>query len=162
MKKTIMLFCLTCLFFNLFGQEVLVLTKKENGKEKIINQNEKIRIKTNSGNVYKGYFTIKNDTLTILGEGKIYIQDIKMIVKKSAGKKGFIGSLAVITGVSALAINSIGFALINEAMPLELVHVISHPVIFIPAIVTVTGIVLLSSEPHFKKDKWDYSVRTLD
>lgn len=162
MKKTIMLFCLTCLFCSLFGQEVLVLTKKENGKEKIINQNEKIRIKTNSGNVYRGYFILKNDTITLLGEGKISIYNVKKIDKCQSGFKSLTATFALSTGASTLLLSSIGMQIIAESVKMELLSILLNPVIILPAFLTITGIIMLTPGPHYKKDKWNYSVSNVE
>lgn len=162
MKKTIMLFCLTCLFFNLFGQEVLVLTKKENRKEKIITQNEKIRIKTNSGNVYKGYFTIKRDTLTLLGEGKISIHNVKMIAICQTEKESLIGSFAVTTGAYTLLLSSMGMQLIVESIKMNFFSILTHPIIILPIFITTAGIIILSKGKNYKNSEWDYVVRNME
>jgi len=162
MKNIILLFCIICFCSNLFGQEVLVFKNKKNGQEEIINQNEKIRIKTNSGNVYRGYFILKNDTITLLGEGKISIYNVKKIDKCQSGFKSLTATFALSTGASTLLLSSIGMQIIAESVKMELLSILLNPVIILPAFLTITGIIMLTPGPHYKKDKWNYSVSNVE
>lgn len=51
MKRILLLFCIICFCSTVFGQE-LVLTKTKNGKEKIVKQGKKIKVWTNTGDIY--------------------------------------------------------------------------------------------------------------
>ncbi|HQH17959.1 MAG TPA: hypothetical protein PKZ43_00275 [Bacteroidales bacterium] len=162
MKKIILLFCIYCFCSNLFGQEVLVFKKKKNLEEKILDQNEKIKIKTSSGNVYKGYFTIKRDTLTLLGEGKISIHNVKMIAICQTEKESLIGSFAVTTGAYTLLLSSMGMQLIVESIKMNFFSILTHPIIILPIFITTAGIIILSKGKNYKNSEWDYVVRNME
>lgn len=159
MKKTIMLFCLTCFFCSLFGQEVLVLTKKENGKEKIIKQGKKIKIFTNTGSVYSDFFILKNDSI-IISEKKFAINDIEMIGYKSTNMDVLGGFLAVGGGIGTIfsSIVTIGIAK-SGWLELELIP-ICILANFVAISATTIGILMFANEPCYKKTKWKYSTRS--
>ena len=162
MKNIILLFCIICFCSNLFGQEVLVFKNKKNGQEEIINQNEKIRIKTNSGNVYRGYFILKNDTITLLGEGKISIYNVKKIDKCQSGFKSLTATFALSTGASTLLLSSIGMQIIAESVKMNFFSILTHPIIILPIFITTAGIIILSKGKNYKNSEWDYVVRNME
>jgi len=140
----------------------LVFKNKKNGQEEIINQNEKIRIKTNSGNVYRGYFILKNDTITLLGEGKISIYNVKKIAICQTEKESLIGSFAVTTGAYTLLLSSMGMQLIVESIKMNFFSILTHPIIILPIFITTAGIIILSKGKNYKNSEWDYVVRNME
>ena len=160
MKRILLLFCIICFCSTVFGQE-LVLTKTKNGKEKNVKQGKKIKVWTNTGDIYKGFFTIKNDSLLIPGEGTISINDIEMIGKKSMGLVIAGGALA---GIGGFATFGMGIATVNILIDgglALLALIVAIPMDAIAITVGTTGVIILTNGRKFKKTKWDYAIRNL-
>ncbi len=149
-----MLFCLTCFFSTLFGQNVLVFTNKKNGKEKIIKQGKKIKIFTKSDSVYKGFFTIKNDSLSIIDK-KFSLDDIEMIRKVSTEAKVIGGALTVVGGLASIF-------LVATTIQMGYYGVYLYTLDYLVILVATKGILMLTKGISYKKPKWDYSVRTVE
>jgi hypothetical protein len=162
MKKLALVFALLCFSSSFFAQEVLVLTKKKNGKEKTISLNNKIKLRTNSGEEFKGLFTLHEDSLTIVDEGTISLQDIEMISCKSTGVKIAGGSLAGFGGFAIIGLSiSIVQALSDGALGTTLL-VILIPTEIVAILITTAGVVMLTRGKKFKKDKWNYSIKEME
>jgi hypothetical protein len=142
----------------LSGQE-LVLTKNKSGKEKIIKQGKKIKVWTNAGVVYKGFFSLKNDSIVFPGEGIIAIKDIKMIAKKTTGVKIAGGSLTGIGGITTIGLGIATIQMLAEGGFATLGLIFVVPLEAISVGVTITGVTILKNGRRFKKKKWDYSIR---
>ena len=144
--------------------EVLILTKKKNGKYKTLEQGKKIKIWTNTGEVYKGNFTIKEDSIVILGQGCVSLNDIEIISKNSTGRKILGGLIAVYGGFISAAF---GYAAMIGVVSLQEGFTILAPItlvssIAVTSIVITKGVKTLTTGKKFKKTKWNYEIKKIE
>lgn len=162
MKKFALVFVLLCFSSSFFAQDVLVLTKKKNGKEKIISHNNKIKIWTNSGGEYKGYYTLHEDSLTILNEETISLEDIEMIGSKSTGVNIAGGSLAGLGGFAIIGLSITMVQVLSDGGLATKLLVILIPSEVFAILITTAGVIMLKTGKKFKKDKWNYSIKEME
>jgi hypothetical protein len=155
-----LIFCLNIASYS--QNDALILTKKKNGKDKTIKQGKKIKIWTNAGEVYKGNFLIKEDSLVILRQGCVAINDIVMVSKKSTGIKILGGSLAGIGGITSVAFGIVTADIINTGGFAMVALIIVLPIEAVAILGTTTGVIVLTTGKKFKKTKWNYEIKKIE
>ena len=162
--KTLLILIAFCFSIITYGQnEVLVLTKTKNGKERIIEQNKKIKVLTIYGNVYKGRFQINGDSIVIPEEASIALDEISMINRIPLGLRIAGGGIAGLGGLATVGLGIIIVELLAEG---SLFAVIMAIFVVPPAaaaiLVTATGVILIVSGKKYKKIKWNYEIRNIE
>ena len=155
MNKTI-IFILILLFtyVNISCQnEVLVLIKKKNNKEKTIQQGKKIKVYTKDDNVIKGKLTFENDSQLYVNEELIDIYDIKSINKTSLCMK-IAGSGLTTIGGGFATLFGIGIVqTITEGGFTYLITMILIPPTVAAILVAGTGVVFMVAGKTYKSEK---------
>jgi hypothetical protein len=162
MKTTTLIICIIiCSIVNGFGQnDVLVLKKKMNGKEKIIREGKRIKTITNSDRILKGKFEIINDSSLVIKSDTLDVSDIVKIRTKSIASY-ITGGL--LTGGGGL-ITTLGSLLVSQAssegfMLAFFYVVIGLPVIGVGVMTTIGGVLVLTIGKIYTNKKWDFGIR---
>ncbi|MBI9039205.1 MAG: hypothetical protein JEY97_13810 [Bacteroidales bacterium] len=156
----ILIFCLN--IESISQNEVLILTKKRNGKVKTIKQGKRIKVFTNTGEVYKGKFTIKEDSLVIRGKSCVSINDVEIISKNSKGRK-ILGSLIVVFGGFISLTFGYGaiYAVVSGGGGPFLFSIALVSAISVPIFVVTKGVQMHTTGRKFKKTKWKYEIKKI-
>jgi hypothetical protein len=155
-----LIFCLNIASYS--QNDALILTKKKNGKDKTIEQGKKIKIWTNTGEVYKGNFIIKEDSLVILRQGCVSINDIEMMSKKSTGIKILGGSLAGIGGITSVVFGIATAEILKTGGLAIIALIVFLPIEAVAILVTTTGVMMLATGKKFYKTKWNYEIKKIE
>lgn len=162
MKITTLLIVLICFLSTLYGQKALVLTKKRNGKEKIISNKAKLKVWTKSGNVYKGFYTIKRDSLCIADTHTISLDNIETIGKKGLGLNILGGGLSGIGGFATFGLGIATYNILSEGGLTLLALIVAVPMDIVAVSVTTTGVLMLLNGRRFNSIKWSYGIKEID
>jgi hypothetical protein len=161
--KTILISFLTvfCLAtFSYSQNEVLTLTKKKTGKEKILVQGKKIKIYTDDGKMMKGYFSIKGDSIVILSKGVASVENIVQINRISLGQKLVGGTLTALGGGVSL-IGAVGIAeIVKDGGFAIIALVVLAPLEAVSILTAAGGVIILVGGKRYKSTKWDYKIKT--
>jgi len=155
----VLCFIIASTFSGLFAQKpVLLMHKIKNGKEKIVRQAEKIKVKDREGNEYKGPMAIMDDSVLVISGVGIPISDIVEVRKVSLGSKILGGILAGSAGLATtygsygiiVLLSEGGFAIIGAI-------ILIVPVV-LAAVLTGVGVLIMSSGKRYKNSKWKFSI----
>jgi len=160
--KTKLLFLGITLFsmINVFSQnEVLILKKKKNDKEKLVQEGKKIKLITFDDQRLEGKFDITNDSVLVFEGDSLLLSEIDVIRTKSLASKIIGGSLAgggalVTTGGALIVINT--FA--EGGLAVIVGIVLGIPITTVGVIVTTSGVLLATIGKKHKSKKWDFDI----
>ena len=163
MKTTLLIF----VFFSfsslmLYGQNnVLVLTKKKNQKEKVVKEQKSIKAITSDNVKHKGRLVITDETHIVLGADTLSLSDIETIRTKSLASQITGGVVTTIGGITTTtgAYIFIELVVIDGRLFSMLVGIIlGVPITVVGVLATTTGVLVLVIGKKHKKEKWDYSI----
>ncbi len=165
-KKTLKISFVTILLFSIntayCQNDVLVLTKNSTGKEKTINQGKKIKIWTNTGETYRGAFSLKADSVVIQDKCCIALNDIVAISTKHAGSY-LLGGAVTGSGLIFSALAGTLIALIVDAGGFAYYGMIlAAPIALGAILVTTTGVLIFAHGAKHKSSSWSYGTIAID
>jgi hypothetical protein len=161
MKPTILVLALIVFTFrSTLGQaDQLVLKRKSDGKERILNEGKSVKVVTLNHKELNGAFEIINDSLLTIGHDTLVLSDIDRIRTKSKGAKITGG---ILTGSGGFITLSGTFLLLKSFAEGGLAPIagilIGIPMITIGILITTPGILFLTVGKKYKHEKWDYRV----
>ncbi len=154
---------LCLIFFSAFSgllaqRPVLLMQKIKNGKEKVVRQATKIKVKDREGNEYKGRLAIVDDSVLVISGVGIPISDIVEVRKVSLGSKILGGVLAGTAGLFT-AYGAYGIiVLVSEGGLGSVFAIILAIPVVLAALLTGSGILIMSSGKRYKNSKWKFSI----
>ncbi len=161
MKKILFATCMLFLFQLNFAQEkILLLKNRESSKVKTVLPGQLVRIKTLSGNHYKGNLEIFQDSLFVLASDTIHLNQVVHIRSFTLGTT-LAGSLVAGTG---LFFTSVSLAFLYEMLSAGGIAMAFGVGIGIPFSAITTGITglgffIIVMGKKYKKEKWAYSIQ---
>ncbi len=149
MKLQVLLFLLLQFSLsNLFSQQqVIVVSKNDSQQSIIINENKRIKIETNSGQIYSGKFSIIDQNTILINSISIPINSIVSIQKKSIASL-ILTPIIVATGV-VLVMGGVGVAFLGGIKSIIGVGMIFSG-FYVGAIPFITS--------KHKSNKWNYKI----
>ncbi len=142
-------------------QQVLVISRVDNGKEKIIKQGTIIKAADREGNWYKGRFAILQDSLLVI-EGKgVPLSQIVEIRKATLGIKILGGALSTLAGVSTIFGGYAIVRLLAEGGLGVLLAAILVVPVTITALLTGAGFLIMNWGKRYKMPKWEFRIDSL-
>lgn len=159
---------------NSFGQDDgLLLKERKSGKEIIIKQGYRLKIKYYDGRVYKGKLKILNDTNIMIGNNEIAINkiekiDVKPLILNISGGLLLSGGLVITTGgiilagISVQVLGLIALEGVGELGYIGIPLLIGGIIITTVGIITIVkGIKNLCSWKEFRVYDWDFTIHLL-
>ncbi|GEM_PF-1309414 len=143
--------------------EVLMLKKKNTGKEKVIHEGKRIKVRTVTGLTVKGRLGITAGDSIALNQDTMALSQIERIRTKSAGSLA-VGS--VVTGAGALMTTG-GAVIFAQSLSQNVMILIIYGFIIGGAmmtygtILTASGILILTIGKKYHSSKWDFQIRHL-
>ena len=158
--KLLMLGMAFFLIIPVFGQnEVLVLKKKSNNKEKLVREDKKIKIVTSDNQKIEGKFDIQNDSVLICNGDTLLLSEIEMIRTKSKATK-IIGSS--VAGIGALTTAGGAVVVVSTFAEGGLAVIVGIalgiPITTVGVIVTTSGVLMATIGKKHKSKKWNFDI----
>ena len=161
--KTIplLMFLILFLALDIFGQKgVMKLTKKKNNTGKHINEGKRMKVITVTGSMFRGNFSIVNDSSIAIDHDTIRLSEIERIRFKSSANL-ISGGLITGAGVlgTALGLNLIIATAQADEYAAFFGIILGLPIAAVGIITSATGIVVIASGKKYTSTKWQYSIQ---
>jgi len=137
--------------FGLIAQRNLQATKITSGKTVIIEEGQRVKVRTDDGERYYGRITLLDDQTILLRKDTLQLNNIVTIQKRPA-TKGVVTALMIGAGTLGVAFTPV-VALSSGTGAIALLAVASS--------VVTTGIVLPSLAGNHSRKRWNYKINTL-
>ena len=155
----LLFFVLFIFFSEAFAQRpVLLMHNTKNGKEKLVRQAEKIRVKDREGKEYKGRMAILDDSVLVIAGVGIALSEIVEVRKVSLGAKILGGLLAGTAGVTTAYGAYAIIVLLSEGGFASVFAIILAVPVVLAAVLTGTGLLIMNSGRRYKNPKWSFSI----